>query len=156
MSTRATDAAQPGHLYGVGVGPGDPSLITLRAARLVETADVVAYHRAAHRPSTARSIAAAHVREGAIEEPLVYPVTTGTTDHPGGYYGALADFYDECAERFAAHLDAGRSVVCLAEGDPLFYGSFMYVHDALRERYPTEVVPGITACLLYTSDAADE
>lgn len=145
MSTRATDAAQPGHLYGVGVGPGDPSLITLRAARLVETADVVAYHRAAHRPSTARSIAAAHVREGAIEEPLVYPVTTGTTDHPGGYYGALADFYDECAERFAAHLDAGRSVVCLAEGDPLFYGSFMYVHDALRERYPTEVVPGITA-----------
>lgn len=145
MSTRATDAAQPGHLYGVGVGPGDPSLMTLRAARLVETADVVAYHRAAHRPSTARSIAAAHVREGAIEEPLVYPVTTGTTDHPGGYYGALADFYDECAERFATHLDAGRSVVCLAEGDPLFYGSFMYVHDALRERYPTEVVPGITA-----------
>lgn len=145
MSTRATDAAQPGHLYGVGVGPGDPSLITLRAARLVETADVVAYHRAAHRPSTARSIAAAHVREGAIEEPLVYPVTTGTTDHPGGYYGALADFYDECDERFATHLDAGRSVVCLAEGDPLFYGSFMYVHDALRERYPTEVVPGITA-----------
>lgn len=145
MSTRPTDAAQPGHLYGVGVGPGDPSLITLRAARLVESADVIAYHRAAHRPSTARSIAAAHVPEGTIEEPLVYPVTTGTTDHPGGYYGALADFYDECAERFAAHLEAGRSVVCLAEGDPLFYGSFMYVHDALRERYPTEVVPGITA-----------
>ena len=75
----------------------------------------------------------------------MYPVTTGTTDHPGGYYGALADFYAECAERLRAHLAAGRSVVVIAEGDPLFYGSFMYVHDALREDFPTEVVPGITA-----------
>ncbi|KGN36809.1 precorrin-2 C(20)-methyltransferase [Knoellia subterranea] len=147
MSDSATDsmAARPGHLYGVGVGPGDPGLITLRAAALIASANVVAYHRAAHRESTARSIAAGHLREGVIEEALVYPVTTGTTDHPGGYYGALADFYDECAERFRAHLDAGRSVVCLAEGDPLFYGSFMYVHDALRDDFPTEVVPGITA-----------
>ncbi|MEO7270163.1 MAG: precorrin-2 C(20)-methyltransferase [Knoellia sp.] len=137
--------AQPGHLYGVGVGPGDPGLITLRAASLIASADVVAYHRAAHRESTARTIAADHLRDGVIEEPLVYPVTTGTTDHPGGYYGALADFYDECAERFRAHLAAGRSIVCLAEGDPLFYGSFMYVHDLLRDEFPTEVVPGITA-----------
>ena len=140
-----TERALPGHLYGVGVGPGDPGLITLRAAGLIESADVLAYHRAAHRSSTARAIAAAHVRGGVVEEELVYPVTTGTTDHPGGYYGALADFYAECAERLRAHLAAGRSVVVIAEGDPLFYGSFMYVHDALREDFPTEVVPGITA-----------
>lgn len=145
MTSTPLAAAQPGHLYGVGVGPGDPGLITLRAAALIASADVVAYHRAAHRESTARSIAADHVRDGVIEEALVYPVTTGTTDHPGGYYGALADFYDECAERFRTHLSAGRSIVCLAEGDPLFYGSFMYVHDLLREEFPTEVVPGITA-----------
>lgn len=137
--------AVPGHLYGVGVGPGDPGLITLRAAGLIASADVVAYHRAAHRESTARRIAAGHIADGVIEEALVYPVTTGTTDHPGGYYGALADFYDECAERFREHLAAGRSIVCLAEGDPLFYGSFMYVHDALREDFPTTVVPGVTA-----------
>ncbi|WP_106296380.1 precorrin-2 C(20)-methyltransferase [Knoellia remsis] len=137
--------AEPGHLYGVGVGPGDPGLITLRAASLIATADVVAYHRAAHRESTARAIAAQHLRDDVLEEPLVYPVTTGTTDHPGGYYGALSDFYDECAQRFREHLSAGRSVVCLAEGDPLFYGSFMYVHDLLREEFPAEVVPGITA-----------
>lgn len=143
--------AQPGHLYGVGVGPGDPGLITLRAASLIASADVVAYHRAVHRESTARTIAAEHLRDGVIEEPLVYPVTTGTTDHPGGYYGALADFYDECAERFRAHLAAGRSIVCLAEGDPLFYGSFMYVHDLLREEFPTEVVPGITAMAAATA-----
>ncbi len=139
------DRAEPGHLYGVGVGPGDPGLITRRAAALVASADVVAYHRAAHRPSTARAIAADLIRDGIVEEPLVYPVTTGTTDHPLGYYGALADFYDECATRFREHLQAGRSVVCLAEGDPLFYGSFMYVLDALRPEFPTEVVPGVTA-----------
>jgi len=144
-------AAQPGHLYGVGVGPGDPGLITLRAASLIASADVVAYHRAAHRESTARTIAADHLRDGVIEEALVYPVTTGTTDHPGGYYGALSDFYDECAERFRAHLAAGRSIVCLAEGDPLFYGSFMYVHDLLRDEFPTEVVPGITAMAAATA-----
>ncbi len=149
MST--TMVAQPGHLYGVGVGPGDPGLITLRAASLIASADVVAYHRAAHRESTARSIAAAHLREEVVEEALVYPVTTGTTDHPGGYYGALSEFYDTCAERFRAHLKAGRSVVCLAEGDPLFYGSFMYVHDLLREEFPTEVVPGITAMAAATA-----
>ena len=145
MSTSAIHQAEPGHLYGVGVGPGNPGLITLRAAGLIASADVVAYHRAAHRESTARRIAADHIGPGTIEEPLVYPVTTGATDHPLGYYGALADFYDECAERFRGHLEEGRSVVCLAEGDPLFYGSFMYVHDALRADFPTEVVPGITA-----------
>ena len=138
-------AAQPGHLYGIGVGPGDPGLITMRAAGLIATADVIAYHRAGHRESTARRIAAEHVRPGTIEEPLVYPVTTGVTDHPLGYYGALADFYDECAQRFREHLSAGRSIVCLAEGDPLFYGSFMYVLDALRADFPTEVVAGVTA-----------
>lgn len=137
--------ARPGHLYGVGVGPGDPGLITLSAAALISSADVVAHHRAGHRESTARSIAADLIRPGTIEESLVYPVTTGSTEHPGGYYGALTDFYAECAERFRAHLAAGRSIVCLAEGDPLFYGSFMYVFDALRDEFPSEVVPGITA-----------
>ncbi|NHA67306.1 precorrin-3B C(17)-methyltransferase [Phycicoccus flavus] len=137
--------AEPGHLYGVGVGPGDPDLMTVRAVALIGSADVVAYHRAAHRESTARAIASAVLPEGVVEEALVYPVTTGATEHPGGYYGALADFYAECVERLRAHLAAGRSVVVLAEGDPLFYGSFMYVHDVLREEFPTEVVAGVTS-----------
>ncbi|GAB3717137.1 precorrin-2 C(20)-methyltransferase [Nocardiopsis oceani] len=134
-----------GRFHGVGVGPGDPELITLKAARLISAADVVAYHAGAGKRSNARRIAAELVPDTAIEEELTYPVTTGTTDHPGGYTGALADFYARSAQRLAAHLDAGRDVVLLSEGDPLFYGSYMYMHDRLSGRYPTEIVPGIPA-----------
>ena len=134
-----------GRLYGVGLGPGDPELITLKAARLIGSADVVAYHSGVGKSSNARRIASSLIPSSAIEEELRYPVTTGTTDHPGGYAGAIAEFYEECSSRLAVHLSAGRTVVVLAEGDPLFYGSFMYLHDRLSPSYPTEVVPGVPA-----------
>ncbi|MDN4172598.1 precorrin-2 C(20)-methyltransferase [Nocardioides sp. SOB77] len=143
-----------GRFAGVGVGPGDPELITRKAARLIETADVVAYHAAAGKQSNARRIAADLIPAGVVEEELTYPVTTGTTDHPGGYAGALADFYEASAARLAAHLDAGRDVVLLAEGDPLFYGSYMYMHDRLAARYEAEVVPGVPAFLAATATVA--
>ncbi|GAB3859108.1 precorrin-2 C(20)-methyltransferase [Nocardioides maradonensis] len=129
----------------VGIGPGDPELMTLKAARLIGSAEVVAYHAGVSKQSHARRIAASFIPEGAIEEELRYPVTTGSTDHPGGYVGALADFYEACAVRLGAHLDAGRSVVLLAEGDPLFYGSSMYLHDRFSGVYETAVVPGVPA-----------
>ncbi|BCJ55102.1 precorrin-3B C(17)-methyltransferase [Actinoplanes sp. NBRC 14428] len=134
-----------GRLYGVGLGPGDPELVTVKAARLIAGADVVAYHAARHGRSNARAIAAGYLREGQLEEPLIYPVTTGTTDHPGGYQGAIDEFYTASAERLAAHLDAGRDVVVLAEGDPFFYGSYMHMHKRLAHRYETTVVPGVTS-----------
>ncbi|XVQ81879.1 precorrin-2 C(20)-methyltransferase [Microbispora siamensis] len=134
-----------GTLYGVGLGPGDPELMTVKAARLIGAADVIAYHAARHGRSIARSIAARHMRDGQVEELLQYPLTTETTDHPGGYQGALDDFYADCAARLAAHLDAGRDVVVLCEGDPLFYGSYMHMHKRLAHRYPAEVVPGVTS-----------
>jgi precorrin-2 C20-methyltransferase/precorrin-3B C17-methyltransferase len=134
-----------GRLYGVGLGPGDPSLITVRAAELIGKADVVAYHSARHGRSIARSIAERYLTGGQIEEKLVYPITVETTDHPGGYRGALDDFYEEAAARLAVHLDAGRDVVVLAEGDPFFYGSYQHMHKRLAHRYPTEVVPGVTS-----------
>ncbi|OJF14340.1 precorrin-2 C(20)-methyltransferase [Couchioplanes caeruleus] len=134
-----------GRLYGVGLGPGDPELVTVKAARLIGTADVIAYHAARHGRSHARAIAAAYLREGQIEEPLIYPVTTETTDHPGGYQGAIDEFYAASAERLAAHLDAGRDVVVLAEGDPFFYGSYMHMHKRLAHRYEAAVVPGVTS-----------
>ncbi|KPI02025.1 precorrin-2 C(20)-methyltransferase [Streptomyces sp. NPDC086989] len=138
-------AAGTGKLYGVGLGPGDPSLMTLRAVEVIAQAQVVAYHSARHGRSIARSIAAGHLRADHIEEPLVYPVTTETTDHPGGYQGAMEEFYEESAARLAAHLDAGRTVAVLAEGDPLFYGSYMHMHKRLADRYEAEVIPGVTS-----------
>ncbi|MFI1797571.1 precorrin-2 C(20)-methyltransferase [Streptomyces sp. NPDC020379] len=134
-----------GRLYGVGLGPGDPSLMTVRAVEVIASADVVAYHSARHGRSIARSIAERHLRPDHIEERLVYPVTVEGTDHPGGYRGAMEEFYEEAAARLAAHLDAGRSVAVLAEGDPLFYSSYMHMHKRLSGRYPTEVVPGVTS-----------
>ncbi|HJQ07525.1 MAG TPA: SAM-dependent methyltransferase, partial [Nocardioides sp.] len=119
--------------------------MTLKAARLIGSAAVVAYHAGVSKQSHARRIAASFIPDGAIEEELRYPVTTGSTDHPGGYVGALADFYEACAVRLGAHLDAGRSVVLLAEGDPLFYGSSMYLHDRFSGVYETSVVPGVPA-----------
>ncbi|MBW8729571.1 MAG: precorrin-2 C(20)-methyltransferase [Terrabacter sp.] len=134
-----------GWLRGVGVGPGDPELVTVKAMRLIGEADVVAFHSGPRGDSIARRIAASYFREGVAEELLVYPVTTGPTDHPLGYHGLMADFYDESADRLAAHLDSGRNVVVLAEGDPLFYGTYMYLHDRLAGRYDTAVVPGVTS-----------
>jgi precorrin-2 C20-methyltransferase/precorrin-3B C17-methyltransferase len=143
-----------GHFYGVGVGPGDPELITRKGARLIENADVIAYHAGVGKQSNARTIAGGLFHAGVIEEQLTYPVTTGDASHPGGYAGALAEFYEESAARLAAHLDAGRDVVLLSEGDPLFYGSYMYMHDRLAERYPTEIVPGVPAFAAATAAAA--
>lgn len=134
-----------GSLYGVGVGPGDPELITRKAARLISQADVIAYYSGTHGRSTGRSIAAELIPASAIEEKLVYPVTTGTTGHPGGYEAAIAQFYDRCAARLAEHLAAGRTVVVLCAGDPLFYGSYMYLHDRLAHHFRAEVVPGVTS-----------
>jgi precorrin-2 C20-methyltransferase / precorrin-3B C17-methyltransferase len=134
-----------GHLYGVGVGPGDPELITLKAAQLIKNADVIAYHSGTAGRSIARTIADSLINENVMEELLIYPITTGPTDHPLGYYGAVDDFYDESAERLSKHLDAGRTVVVLAEGDPLFYSSYMYLHDRLSSRFPSDIVPGVTS-----------
>ncbi|MFG3322499.1 precorrin-2 C(20)-methyltransferase [Streptomyces sp. NPDC048171] len=134
-----------GKLYGVGLGPGDPSLMTVRAVEAIAEADVIAYHSARHGRSIARSIAERHLRADHVEERLVYPLTVETTDHPGGYQGAMDDFYAEASARLAAHLDAGRTVAVLAEGDPLFYGSYMHMHKRLADRYDTEVIPGVTS-----------
>lgn len=143
----------PGSFRVVGVGPGDPELITLKAARLIESADVVAYHQGVGKSSNARRIAAGLFPTGVVEEVLQYPVTTGVVDHPGGYDGAMSDFYDDCERRVGAHLSEGRDVVLLAEGDPLFYGSAMYLHDRLSTRFDTAVVPGVPAFVAATATA---
>jgi precorrin-2 C20-methyltransferase/precorrin-3B C17-methyltransferase len=135
----------PGRLFGVGVGPGDPELLTLKATRAIHDADVIAYPSARHGKSVARRIAAPYLRADHLEVLLRFPVTTELTSHPGGYEAALFEFYDEAAAELAVHLDAGRDVAILCEGDPFFYGSYMYFHERLAPRYETTVIPAVTA-----------
>jgi precorrin-2/cobalt-factor-2 C20-methyltransferase len=131
-------------LIGVGVGPGDPELMTLKASRALREADVVAHFAKAGNPSKARAIAARHIRPGIAEVPLLYPVTTEIPRHEPAYCSEIAAFYDGCADALAAHLDRHCSVAVICEGDPLFYGSYMHLHVRLASRYPTEVIAGVT------------
>lgn len=134
-----------GSVTGVGVGPGDPELLTVKAVRLLQEADVIAFHSAKHGQSIARKAIEPYLRGDQIEELLVYPLTTESTGHPGGYAGAMEDFYVEATATLAAHLDAGRNVVVACEGDPGFFGSYQHLHDRLVVDYDATIVPGISS-----------
>ena len=133
-----------GKLLGVGVGPGDPELLTLKALRALGEADVVAHFAKAGNASHSRAIAARHLRAGVTELPLYYPVTTELPSCSDGYRDAIRDFYDGAAAQISAHLEAGRVVAVISEGDPLFYGSYMHLHTRLAPRFATEIVAGVT------------
>lgn len=128
---------KPGTLYGVGVGPGDPELMTVKAWRLVSTAPVIAYLAANGKDSTARDIASPFIPDDAVH--LVIDMPMRTERAPG------ERAYDQGAAVIAAHLRDGRDVVMLCEGDPFFYGSFMYVFARLAKAFETVVVPGVTS-----------
>ncbi|WP_313534751.1 precorrin-2 C(20)-methyltransferase [Sphingomonas sp.] len=133
-----------GTIYGVGLGPGAPDLLSVRADRLVRGARHVAYFRKAGRPGQARRIAEGMLREDAIELPMEYPVTTEIPLSDPRYNAWLSAFYADCTERLLALSRAGEDVVVLCEGDPFFYGSFMHLHSRLSGQVPVAVVPGIT------------
>jgi precorrin-2/cobalt-factor-2 C20-methyltransferase len=137
-------SAAPGKLIGVGVGPGDPDLLTLKAMRALGEAEVVAFFAKAGKVSHARSIAAPHLPAGTIELPLYYPVTTELPKCSAAYRDTIAEFYAGAAAKIAAHLETGLRVVVLCEGDPLFYGSYMHLHARLAPRFPAEIVAGVT------------
>ena len=131
-------------LIGVGVGPGDPGLVTLNAIAALKEADVVAHFAKAGNASNARTIAACHFKAGVEELPLLYPVTTEIPKADAAYRDAIRTFYDGAARAIASRLDQGGVVAVIAEGDPLFYGSYMHLHVRLASRYPTEIVAGVT------------
>ncbi|TCT13572.1 precorrin-2/cobalt-factor-2 C20-methyltransferase [Tepidamorphus gemmatus] len=133
-----------GTLYGVGVGPGDPELLTLKAARILRMAGAIAYFAKRGQAGNARTIVDG-LLGNAEQLRLEYPFTVEVKVSDPDYHPRMAAFYDEAAGQVAARLDAGADVAVLCEGDPLFYGSYMYLHDRLAGRYRTEVVPGITA-----------
>ena len=134
-----------GRLIGVGVGPGDPDLVTFKAVHALEGADVVAHFAKAGNASNARAIVSQFLHPEVIELPLLYPVTTEEPTHDPKYRAAIQAFFDESAAAVATHLEAGRTVAVLSEGDPLFFGSYMHLHVRLMKHYPTEVIPGVTA-----------
>jgi precorrin-2 C20-methyltransferase/precorrin-3B C17-methyltransferase len=140
-------STMPGRLFGVGLGPGDPDLVTIKALRTIRQAQVVAYPMAKRGQSNARCIVSSELTSEQIELPMIYPITTEPTDQSGEYEAIIAEFYDDMAEQIAVHLSIGRDVAVLCEGDPFLYGSFMYLHDRLAHRFLTEVIPGIPSVM---------
>ena len=134
-----------GKLFGVGVGPGDPELMTLKAARVLQETLVAAYFAKSGETGHARRIADAYLGPDTEELRFDYPYTTEISKRSTPYRDALTSFYDRAAREVGATLEDGRDVALLCEGDPLLYGSFMYVNDRLASRFDIEVVPGVTA-----------
>jgi precorrin-2/cobalt-factor-2 C20-methyltransferase len=133
-----------GTLFSVGVGPGDPELITLKAARILQAASVYAFFAKRGRPGHARAIAAAHLSAQAEMLRFDYPFTTEIPLTDPAYATGMTAFYAEAANTVATRLESGLDVAILCEGDPFFYGSAMYLFDHLAPRYPHQVIPGVT------------
>lgn len=128
-----------GTLYGLGVGPGDPELITMKAHRILTSVPVIAYPAPDNGESFARSIVAQWITPQQLEIPVIVPMRTERFP--------AREVYDKAAETISRHLDAGSDVGVLCEGDPFFYGSFMYLFERLGNDYPCEIVPGISSVM---------
>ena len=139
-----SESLAAGRLYGVGLGPGDPELLTVKAVRIIADAPIVAYFAKAGRRGNARKIVDRWLPPACIELPLYYPVTTEIAFDDPCYRARLAAFYAASAEAIGGHLRAGRDVALLSEGDPLFYGSFMHLFVRLKEEFAVTIVPGVT------------
>ncbi len=133
----------PGTIHGVGLGPGAPDLLSVRADRLVRTARHIAYFRKAGRPGQARRIVEGMLSADATEFAMDYPVTTEIALADPRYNATLSAFYGDCTRRLCDLAQTGEDVVVLCEGDPFFYGSFMHLHARLKGVAPVAVVPGI-------------
>jgi precorrin-2/cobalt-factor-2 C20-methyltransferase len=134
-----------GTLHGVGVGPGDPELMTLKAARILRSVPVVAYFAKKGAAGNARRAVNGQLNESAELIRLDYPFTTELAEDDPRYRDALVAFYDRSAATLAARLERGLDVAVLCAGDPFFYGSYAHLHERLAERYACEVIPGVTA-----------
>lgn len=132
-----------GKVICVGLGPGDPDLMSVRAHKRISNARHIAYFRKEGRQGRARQIVEGLLPEGAVEHAMEYPVTTEIPVEDPEYNRILAAFYDDWADRLT-NLSQTEDVIVLCEGDPFFFGSFMHLHTRLRGRAEVEVVPGIT------------
>lgn len=136
-----------GRLYGIGTGPGDPELLTLKAVRLLQQCPVVSYFCKKGGRGRARASCDEHIGEQHIELPLVYPVTTELPHNSLEYQQSIEQFFDEAAAAVAEQLEAGKDVALLNEGDAFFYGSFMHIFMRVKDRYAVTVVPGVNSIM---------
>jgi precorrin-2/cobalt-factor-2 C20-methyltransferase len=132
-------------VYGLGVGPGDPELLTLKALRILRAAPVIAYPAPETGDSFARMIVAPHLDGGQQEIAIRMPLGDGQFPK--------AEIYDGAADKIVAHVVAGRDVAVLCEGDPFFYGSFLYLYERLVDRCALQVVPGVSSLMACASVA---
>jgi precorrin-2/cobalt-factor-2 C20-methyltransferase len=133
-----------GILYSVGLGPGDPELITLKALNVIKSTAVIAYFSKKGALSRARTIAGRWLREDIEEMQFSYPITRELHFCEPQYIAALQGFYAEVCAQIGFQLEAGKNVALLCEGDPLFYGSFMHIYIRLRDRFETIIIPGVS------------
>lgn len=134
-----------GTVFGVGVGPGDPDLMTVKAVRILREARVIAYFAKRGKPGNGYVTAQRYLDPQAELLPFHYPYTVELSPRAPEYIRAMRDFYDASAAAIVEHTRAGRDVAVLCEGDPLFYGSYMYLHDRLAPAQRCLVIPGITS-----------
>lgn len=127
-----------GKLYGLGIGPGDPELLTLKAHRILTAVPVIAYPTMENGKVLARAIVAEFIRPDQIEIPMPLPFSVERSSQP---------YYDLGAAQIAKHLRAGQDVAVLCEGEPMLYGTFMYLYNRLAAEFDTEVVPGISSTM---------
>ena len=126
-----------GTLYGIGLGPGASELITLKAWRLLSTVEVIAWPQSPSGASFARRIAAPFIPEDATTLAIEIPMT--------GDRAPAQKAYDKAVKKISRHLDDGRHVAFICNGDPFFYSTFMYIFDRLKSTYEIEIVPGVTS-----------
>ena len=127
-----------GTLYGIGLGPGDPELLTLKAYRILRSVPIVVYPMSPDGRCISRSIVAEYLQPHQIEMPMVLPFKPGESSQPG---------YQLMADKMAIHLAQGQDIAVLCEGDPFFFGTFMYLYNRLNDRFPTEIIPGVSSMM---------
>jgi precorrin-2/cobalt-factor-2 C20-methyltransferase len=135
--TTSVDKLQ-GKLYGIGLGPGDPELLTLKAYRILRSVPIVVYPMSPDGRCISRSIVAEYLQPHQIEMPMVLPFKLGESSQPG---------YQLMADKMAVHLAQGQDIAVLCEGDPFFFGTFMYLYNRLNDRFPTEIIPGVSSVM---------
>ncbi len=132
-------AAKKSKIYGIGVGPGDPELVTIKAKRLIGEADLIAYPA----PETGESFARSIVRSYLPQDVEEYAIRMNIGD--GSY--PKEEIYDKAAAFLEKEANRGRAIAILCEGDPFFYGSFLYLFQRLSSRCTVEVVPGVSSLM---------